>query len=139
MGYVGKEYYDNVFGAEPIEEKEFERLAEIASDLIDAIILQPITDETDKEQLAKAAAYQVEYIMAQGGVSAVTGNAESQKAVTEKLDDYSISEAQTDAASQNQATFNGIPISPLTLSILRKLGLMSRWMYAGRKRCSDGL
>lgn len=135
MAYVTKEFYDNTFHGEPIDEKKFVRLADIASDLIDAIILQPITDEVDKEQLARAAAYQVEYIEAQGGVSAVTGSADSQMVVSEKLDDYSISAQQSDTANQSQVTFNGIPISPLALSILRNQGLMCRWVYASRKRC----
>ena len=135
MAYLTIDYYLDTFGGEVADEALFNRLATAASDIIDAIATQPITDVVDKDLLAKATAYQVEYIEAQGGIAALTGCADSQRAVTEKLDDYSITEAQTSEAGSNQLSLNGIPISPMTVSILRRMGLMSRWVYAGRKRC----
>lgn len=137
MAYVTFDYYKGTFLGNPIEEKDFNRLAMIASDVIDALVTRPINDDTDKDQLAKATAYQVEYIAAQGGIAAVTGSAESQRVINEKLDDYSVVEEQTEEAKQNLPTTNGVPVSPLTLSILRSMGLMSRWYYAG-SRCSNG-
>lgn len=137
MAYLTKEFYDNTFHGEPIADDEFVRLAEAASDVIDAVINVPVTDDTDKEGLARATAYQVEYIKQQGGISAVTGAAESQKVVTEKLEDYSYTEARTDAASQSMLTIGGIPVSPLAVAILRKLGLMARWYYS-RRGCGRG-
>ena len=137
MAYVTLEYYKGTFLGNPIEEADFNRLAMIASDVIDALVTRPINDDTDKDQLAKATAYQVEYIAAQGGIAAVTGAAENQKIVTEKLDDYSIAEERTEESKQRLPTINGIPVSPLTLSILRKMGLMSRWYFAGM-RCPHG-
>lgn len=135
--YVNIDYYINTFKGESIDATLFERLAIIASDVINSIVMRPIDATVDTDMLAKAAAYQVEYLAAQGGISAVTGHAESQLAVSETLEEYSISETQTDAAKQNQASIGGIPISPMTLSTLRRLGLMSRWLYAGR-RCPHG-
>lgn len=134
MEYVSIDYYDTVFGGEPIEAAQFRRLAEIASDLIDSIVMIPIDEHTDRERLSRACAYQVEYLIAQGGLDAVTGHANGQEAVTEKLDDYSISRAQTDAAAKRQMSLGGIPVSPMTVSILRRMGLLNRWAYAGRKR-----
>lgn len=135
MAYLTIDYYLDTFGGEVTDEALFNRLTTAASDIIDAIVTKPITDEVDKDMLAKAVAYQVEYIEAQGGIAALTGFADSQRAVTEKLDDYSITEAQTAEAGSNQLSLNGIPISPMTVSILRRMGLMSRWVYASRRRC----
>ena len=137
MTYVTKEYYVNTFKGKTISEDEFERLAARASDVIDALVTVPIDDTVDTDLLAKATAYQLEYIKAQGGIEAVTGYADSQMAVSEKLDEYSIQEERTDKAVQNQPSIGGIPISPLTISILRRMGLMSRWAFAGR-RCPYG-
>lgn len=139
MAYVTKDYYDNQFFGESIDQDTFERYAVIASDLIDSIVMKPIDDTIDKDQLAKAASYQVELINSQGGVDAITSRAECQMSVNEKMDDYSYSESLSSEASQNQATFNGIPISPITLSILRRLGLMCRWMYSGKRRNPSGI
>ena len=134
MGYVTKEYFDKTFHGTSMSDAQFERMAMIASDVIDAVILQPITTLTDAEQLAKAASYQIEYLLAQGGIDAINGAAANQFAVTEKLDDYTITEGLSDSAEKNKLSINGIPLSPLTISILKKLGLMHRWVYAGRCR-----
>lgn len=134
MGYVTKEYFDKTFHGTSMSDAKFERMAMIASDVIDAVILQPITALTDAEQLAKAASYQIEYLLAQGGIDAINGAAANQFAVTEKLDDYTITEGLSDSAEKNKLSINGIPLSPLTISILKKLGLMHRWVYAGRCR-----
>lgn len=135
MAYLTKEYYVNSFRGAHIPDGEFERLAQTASDVIDALVTRPITEETDKDALAKATAYQLEYIYQQGGLDAVTGAAANQQVVTEKLDDYSVSQQLTTAAEQNQISIYGLPVSPLALMILRKLGLMSRWLYSGRGCC----
>ncbi len=137
MAYVTSDYYVNTFKGEVIPEAEFERLAARASDVIDALVTVPIDDTVDADTLAKATAFQLEYIKAQGGIEAVTGYADSQMAVTEKLDEYSIQEERADKALQNQPSIGGIPISPLAISILRRMGLMSRWAFAGR-RCPCG-
>ena len=73
MAYVTLEYYKVTFLGSPIEEAEFARLAMVASDVIDALVTRPINDDTDKDQLAKATAYQVEYIAAQGGIKREAG------------------------------------------------------------------
>lgn len=140
MAYVSKEYYLNTFHGQTIPDAEFERLAQSASDVIDAVVCRPIDIKSDDpDMLSKAAAYQAELLYAQGGIDAMTGKAENQMAVTERLDDYSIQEARTDAANQKQLSINGVPVSAMTLSILRRMGLTSRWVYAGRRRpCGYG-
>ena len=137
MGYVTKEYFDETFHGTFMSDAQFERMSMIASDVIDTVVLQPITALTDTEQLAKAASYQIEYLLTQGGTDAINGAAVNQFAVTEKMDDYTITEGLSDSAEKSKLSINGIPLSPLTISILRKLGLMHRWVYAGR--CRRGL
>lgn len=132
MAYVTYDDYLNTFHGQPIEQDAFDRLAETASDVIDAIVMRPITSDVDAAQLSKAAAYEVEYIHAQGGLQAVTGFAAAQQQTTEKLDEYSITSGQSESAARHQSAFGGIPVSPLTVQILRNLGLMCRWYYAGR-------
>lgn len=133
MAYLTRDYYENTFHGAAVPDGQFDRLALTASDVIDALVSRPITDKVGKDALAKATAYQLEYIYKQGGIDAVTGSAAGQHITTEKLDDYSISQQLTATAEQNQITINGIPVSPLTLSILRRLGLMSRWLYCREK------
>ena len=135
MAYLTREFYENTFHGTTVPENEFDRLALTASDVIDALVARPITDDVDKDTLAKATAYQLEYIFQQGGIEAVTGSAAGQRVTTEKLDDYSVSQQLTSAAEQNQLSINGIPVSPLAVAILRRLGLMSRWLYC-RERVS---
>lgn len=130
MAYVTKEFYNDTFHGTPVPDDDFPRLAETASDVIDSLVYRPITDQTDKTALAKATAYEIEYIWKQGGIEAVTGNAESSKVLSESLDDYSVNESKTSSAQQAEVSLGNIPVSPLTLSILRTLGLMCRWAYA---------
>lgn len=135
MAYVTYEEYamSGGFGysGELIDESNFCYLAGISSDVIDALVTRPITDDVDRSQLVKATIYQVEYLAAQGGAAAISGAAESQQIMSERLDDYSVTVEQSAEARRSMPTVNGIPVSPLTLSILRKLGLMSRWYYSG--------
>lgn len=132
MAYITRDYYQNTFKGTPIPEQQFDRLADIASDLIDAIIARPIPDTVDLDKLARATAYQLELIHSQGGVDLVTGNGSCQHVTTEKLDEYSITQQLSETAAQNQQTIGGILVSTITLRLLRSMGLMSRWLYAGR-------
>lgn len=68
MAYLTREFYENTFHGATIPESEFERLALTASDVIDALVTRPITDDVDKDALARAAAYQLEYIYQQGAL-----------------------------------------------------------------------
>lgn len=132
MAYITMEYYVGTFQGKAIPESDFPRLAETASDVIDMIATKQIDVQSiDTEKLAKATAYEMETLYSQGGIDATTGKASSQLAVTERLDEYSISEQQSNSAAENTISINGIPVSPVTVSILRSLGLMCRWYYAG--------
>lgn len=42
MAYIDYTYYTDTFGGTAIEETEFKRLAEIASDVIDGVAIVPV-------------------------------------------------------------------------------------------------
>lgn len=133
MAYITKAYYFDTFRGISIEESQFDRLAQTASDVIDAIVLIPIDpDKHDMDSVAKATAYQMEMLVAQGGIEAVVGLS-SQGITSEQLGDYHVSGSAAGTSGDSAAappSFQGIPISPITLAILRKAGLMQRWLYA---------
>lgn len=134
MAYIDKAFYDDTFHGTEIPTSEFDRLAEIASDVVyDVCILKPDAEDLIDAAFKKAVAYQVELLYLQGGVDAIVGLSEA--ALTggsESLGDYSTSSGTTHQAAV--LTCNGIPVSSVTLMLLRRLGLMARWAYA-RRRC----
>ena len=86
------------------------------------------------ELVRKAVAYQVEHLSAQGGIDAVTGSAAISQITSESLDDYSVSTGQSESSKSEMYSLNGIPISALTIVMLKKAGLIGcRWVYAGRR------
>lgn len=130
MAYITQEYYTN-FGGNTIPTDKFPRIADIASDIIDSLVIRPI-DEDNAEQYAlvqKATAYQAEMLYEQGGIDSVVGFASS-TGNSEHLGSYSVSSTTNGKAAIK--TMNDIPVSTLALSLLRKAGLMTRWAYAGR-------
>lgn len=139
MAYITKDFYLNQFHGQTIPDEQFDRLADMASDVIDAVVLVKIDpDKHDMDKIAKAAAYEMEYLYQQGGLDAITGKASSGMTVSEKLDEYSVSESVSDSVKDHLLTVNGIPVSALAVSLLRNLGLMCRWWYAGRGLHYDG-
>lgn len=132
MAYIDRSYYTDVFVGKPIPEADFPRLAQAASDIVDAIVYIPISDVTDR--VKRATAYQLEMLYEQGGLDAVTGFAEG-SAGYEMLGDYSVTaEGKSGGSSGSGASalsLNGIPVSRLAVSLLRAEGLMRRWAYAG--------
>lgn len=134
MAYIDYTYYTDVFHGPEIAQSDFDRLAEVASDIIDASCSKAIDETFDMELVKKATAYQVEYLNAQGGVSAATGGS-SYQSVSESLDDYSISVSTSESAREEAYSLNGIPLSALSIALLKKAGLIaSRWVYAGLRR-----
>lgn len=136
MAYIDYTYYTDTFGGTAIEETEFKRLAEIASDVIDGVAIVPFVfnelEESTATLVMKAVAYEVETLFSQGGVDAIVGLS-SQSFNSEQLGDYHVSGGSTAATSVNVGqtpAFNGVPVSPLALSMLRRAGLMQRWAFA---------
>ena len=132
MAYIDKEYYDSVFKGIEIPEGEFERLADIASDVISEVSIQEITDEDAiTNEVKKATAYEVEFLYEYGGLDAILGYANI-GGESESLGDYSVS-----SGSQVQKpvqTIGGIPVSTMAIVQLRKAGLMKSWLFARSDR-----
>lgn len=132
MAYIDQIYYDEVFKGTPIPADVFDRLAEIASDVVYGIcIITPEEKDLIDATFKKAVAYQVELLYAQGGVDAISGfSSASRSGGSEHLGDYSVSDGSASKLSVN--TFNGIPVSTMTVMLLKRLGLMTRWAYEWR-------
>ena len=134
MAYIDYSYYSETFHGSRIRPSDFERLAEVASDIIDTVCTRAITESTDMELVKKAVAYQVEHLHGQGGMDAITGSATVSQITSESLDDYSISTGQNESAKSEMYSLNGIPVSALAIAMLKRAGLIgSRWVYAGRR------
>lgn len=134
MAYIDYHYYDSEFHGSPIPPNEFDRLVDIASDVIRDVAVQQITPEHEANPcFKKAIAYQVEYLFTQGGIDAITGFASS--ATSESLGGYSISVSSD--ASKSMKSKGGIPVSTLAIAKLREIGLMNRCVYQRRRRYGE--
>ena len=121
MAYTDKEYYVEEFKGTEVPDAEFERLAEIASDVAVNVSVQAITDDiAESDDFMKAVAYEVEYLHRKGGISAILGV----KVKIESLGDYTVHSDDLSLRSSG-----GIPVSSMMVSQLRKAGLMNRWAY----------
>jgi len=129
MAYVDKEYYENIFGGESIDEPEFNMLARAASDLCNAIVTVPIKTVTDN--IKRAVCYQIELLHRQGWIDAISGLALSAPGVTEKVGDVSYSNAPHSAGTARIYSFGGLPVSPIAYALLRAEGLTSRVVIGG--------
>lgn len=137
MAYIDYQYYSNTFHGTSIPQSQFDRIAEIASDTIDAIVTSRIVvSDLSEEALAilkKAAAYQIEHLYLQGGIDAANGMALSDIG-SESLGDYSVSSGSRQSTTGRESTsltMNGVPFSALAYSLLKRAGFISRWAYAG--------
>lgn len=134
MAYITAEYYRNTFHGVEIADSELARLIQAASDAIDLAAVLPIQEVT--ENVMRATAYQVECIYQHGGVDAIYGFSSIGAGAggSESLGDYSVSNGSTASAGGASAftVINGIPISPFSINLLRKDGLMRRLLYQGR-------
>lgn len=135
MAYIDQDYYEQTFGGKPIVNPfEFKRLADIASEVVyDICRVKPNETDLVKDEFKRAVAYEVEFLCEQGGVDAILGFSNASMAGgNESLGDYSVS-----GGSSAEAVITapgGIPISPMALMMLRRIGLMSRWAYASKYR-----
>jgi len=126
MSYLSYDDYITEFGGEAIPAREFEHLSADASTIVDLLVTTPIVAVT--EAIRRAVAYQAETLYAQGGIDATSGLATVTSGIDEKLGDYSIG---TPYVSNEKRCYSigGVPVSGLTLAILKKEGLMSRCVY----------
>lgn len=141
MAYIDREYYIKAFKGKDIPDNEFERLADIASDVINSICTIEIDEETAvSDEVKKATAYETELLFLQGGIDTIVGKAESTSISSESLGDYSVSYNTGNETQPLIKTKDGIPVSSLSTSLLKSKGLMCRWAYAkfAKKRYEDG-
>lgn len=126
MQYICYDYYVSHFGGSAIPEAEFDYLASAASTVIDILVTSPIREITNNVRLA--AIYEAETLFAQGGVDAIGGLAAITSGIDERIGDYSIG---TPYVSNEKRCYSvgGVPVSGLTLALLKKEGLMSRCVY----------
>lgn len=141
MAYIDKGYYTETFKGKDIPDNEFDRLADIASDVVNSICTIEIDEEMAvSEEVKKATAYETEFLFLQGGIDAIAGTAESLSINSESLGDYSVSYNTGSETQPRIKTKDGIPVSSLSISLLKSKGLMCRWAYAKYKdkRYEDG-
>lgn len=126
MKYISYDYYITRYCGSMIPEEEFAYVASAASTVVDLLVSAPISVITDKIRLAVA--YEAETLFAQGGIDAVSGLAAVTSGIDEKLGDYSIG---TPYVSNQKRCFSigGVPVSGMTVAILKNEGLMSRCFY----------
>ena len=137
MAYIDSTYYKDEFHGTLIPDDQFERLASIASDLIDCLVSIPIvSSELSAEAqalLKRACAYQTEHLFNTGGIDAINGMSELGIG-SESLGSYSVSNGSgSSAGAEASLAYHGIPISALAVSMLKRAGLMSRWVYKGTR------
>lgn len=130
MPVVEKSYFDKFTSLE-LDENTFTRYEMIAEDTLYAVCnLKPTEAHLSTEEYKRAVCYQIEMIHAQGGINAITGSADIDTAsVSESLGEYSISKTKR-SGSKSIQTVAGIPVSSVSIGLLRRLGLMCRWAYA---------
>ena len=131
MNYIDAAFYAGTFKGLAIPGAEFDRLAEAASEAIYAVCrIKPDDDMAINEDFKKAVCYETELLYEQGGLDAIMGLSVSAAAGgSESLGDYS---ASAGGSQKGVATLTGgLPVSPVAMQILRRLGLMSRWAYSG--------
>ena len=120
MPYIDKQYYGNTFkgNKDLISNTDFERILDIASDVVyDIARIKPSESDVASELFKKAVAYEVEFLIEQGGIDAILGFSNAALAgASESLGDYSVS-----AGSGNSAV-------ELTPDELEKLSGSQGWI-----------
>ena len=127
MAYVTAEYYSTTFHGHEIPGAEFSRVEADAADIIDGIVQVPISEEDAAlDKLKRAVCYQIETLAVSGGAEALIDKAVNGMKTSERIDDYSVSRQKVAA----YPTVDGVPVSPLTINLLRQLGKLKRWVYS---------
>ena len=131
MSYIDYEFYKNVYHGSDIPSDKFEKIAEIASMIIDAVVYCRIDTSKDyMDSVKKAAAYEADTINAYGGADVALGMSDAAVG-SESLGDYSYSlKGSGENSSSDIPMYQCVPVSPITLSILSNAGLRRRWAYA---------
>ncbi len=132
MGYATYAFYTDVFHGIAIPEASFPRMMDDASEMLDGIVQRPISKaDAATAKLQRAACYQAEMLAIAGGMDGLNEMAVNGVITSETLDDHTVSRSNVQGAN-SLATSGGLPISSMAVAILRQMGYLSRWAYAGR-------
>jgi hypothetical protein len=128
MAYITAEYYSGTFHGHAIPSGEFDRIEADTETIIDGIVQIPVTD-ADKaaDKFKKAVGYQMETLYVAGGMDAINAKVANGEKTNERLDDYSVTRQRV----AEYPTVDGMPVSPMTINLLRQLGYLKRWVYSG--------
>jgi len=135
MAYIDFDYYTSM---SPVSiTGDFLKVAQRASDLIDAYThnaVERFSLETDEptlfEKVKKAVAYQVEFIMQNGGLTAWAMASDDLASKSESYTGYSLSETYRQGSSGSKTLVGNLEIAPLAVHILAGivgLGRRGRW------------
>ena len=113
MEAITKADFDLNYSTDPIDDKEFAILAQLALDLTDLLCF----GRTDRNEASARRAMEemIRYWIEHGGVSAVGGQ---QNPKSERVGNYSITHRD-----EPQITLRGVTVSPAALVILDRAGL----------------
>lgn len=127
MAYIDYSYYKNEYHGTDIMPDDFDKIAEISSMIVDSIVYCRIdTTKHYMKSVKKAVAYEADTVLAYGGADVAFGLSDTGVS-SESLGDYSYSLKENSEQSVNPVPlYYGIPVSPVTLSILSNAGLRNR-------------
>ncbi len=129
MAYIDFSYYQNEYHGSETSVDNFNKVAEIASIVIDSLLYCQTPVDSDRPYygiVKRAVCYEVDTILANGGVKAAQGFS-TEFVTSESVGDYSRT-SQIDTS--HRLDLNDIPVSPVALSLLSNAGLRNRWVHA---------
>ena len=149
MAYIDYEFYTGTFGGSDVPQEDFTRLAQMASDIVDAIVYRPISEVT--ERVKRAVCYEMDMLFAQGGADAANGQSSGEISyeMLGDFDPYSIRDLQKLHGvmtyltvqesgvfrTHNEGVFNGdrcIFMAPPPELVPGQVQALFSWMQAAR-------
>lgn len=131
MPYIDKSYYDVYNPPNDLDESEFQLLEARAEDIINSLVFNKIEilgfnnfSEFTKGRIQKAVAAQVDTLNVQGGIEALTGQAEASTGGF-SIGKFSMSAGKGSGTGKGIQLIDGIPISPLVNSYLIPTNLLN--------------
>ena len=130
MGYVTYDYYTDTFHGHPISMDAFPRLESDAGMMMDSVVQRAVSeDDLAGDVFKRAVCYQIETLALAGGIATQTETIIRGRITSVSNDGYS----ESREATKEGNTLFGLPLSPMAMATLRKLGYLNRWTYAGRE------
>ena len=132
MAIITQELYKELgFDSDIVDFEKLSRAAEIV--IFETCNVKPDSTIEQMREYKEAICYEIELLCEQGGTDAINGFSEyAQGLKSESLGSYSVSGGGGNASSDGVKvieTIAGIPVSSISIMLLRKIGLMNRWAY----------